>query len=378
MQILYFPVHEVLEYDDLKLFRSLGHSVFSLGKFGQPDHPVALRDAHDAHAAADHLHAFLQSRRLVNGVPALGRAFVDRFDLVVINHDSQLVAVNRAALAGKPVIWRTVGQARRSLERTAWKAGRNLFVARYSRREAMLPGMMPDDAVVYFGKEPDEYGPWSGADRRVLTFYNGTDRADAIPKAGEYAAIVEGFPADLYGRANDGLPTARGIAPPDLQRELFRRCGLYLYIHSELASYTLNFMEALMSGAPVLAPSARFVAARARDPNWHPLRYEIEELLAGGAGLIYDSVEQARELIGKVLDGTIDATAISAAGRRRALELFSNEAVRPHWAAALARAAAAPRFSDRARATSLGLRLTAGLRAFRAGRATLPPEVRPA
>jgi hypothetical protein len=186
-------------------------------------------------------------------------------------------------------------------------------------------------------------------------------RGDAIPSPQQYLDIVDGFEVRLFGVGNDGMPTSLGVASPADQLDMFRRCGVYLYVHSELACYTLNFVEALMSGAPILAPSAKFVATNARDPNWNPMRYEVEELLAGGAGLVYDSVADARRLLRAILQGEIATSAISAAARRRAIEIFSARTVGQDWAAVLAHSATAPPFDAARRPTAFGLHV-AGMR----------------
>ena len=295
----------------------------------------------------------------------LDRTFVDRFDTIIVNHDPRLIEANAQAFAGKPVMWRTLGQARRLSERMAWKAGRNLFVVRYSRREAVLPQFIPTDATIDFGKHEEDYEPWAGRGGPVLTFFNGIERGDAIPGPKDYLAIVDGFDAVLCGRGNDGLPMSKGVVTPDEQRDLFRTCGAYLYVHSQLGCYSLNFVEALMSGAPILAPSAKFVSGTigGRDPNWHPLRYEVDELLADGAGLVYDSVDEARALLRAVLGGEIDALALSSRARERAITIFSARTIGPQWAEVLARVMAAPRFGAARRATRLGLYVATAKRA---------------
>jgi hypothetical protein len=362
MNILYFPVHEVLEHDDLRLLTALGHRILSTGAFRSPDANGVLRKARPEFfsrelygALGRHPHA------IENGVPKLDRAFVDHFDAIIVNQEPLVLEANREAFAGKPVIWRTVGQARRVSERRAWKAGRNLFVVRCSKRESALPGFIPSTTAIYFGKCEEDFQLWDGRDAFTLTFFNRMARGDAIPSPQQYLDIVDGFEARLFGTGNEGIPMSKGIAPSDHQFELFRRCGAYLYVHSELACYTLNFVEAMMSGTPILAPTARFIAANARDSNWHPMRYEVEELLACGAGLVYDSITEARRLLRAILQGEIDTSAISAAARRRAVEMFSARKVGEDWAAALAHSAAAPTFDASRRATALGLHV-AGMR----------------
>jgi hypothetical protein len=366
MNILYFPVHEVLEFDDLRLLTGLGHAVFSTGPYGSPRPDTVLRSARAEFFSPEHHAAYGKSvHSITNGVVTLDPRFVDRFDTIIVNHDPRLIEANAPAFAGKPVIWRTLGQARRLSERMAWKAGRNLFVVRYSRREAALPQFIPTDATIYFGKYEEDFEPWAGRGGPVLTFFNGIERGDAIPAPKDYLAIVDGFDTVLCGRGNDGLPTAKGIVAPDAQRDLFRSCGVYLYVHSQLGCYSLNFVEALMSGTPILAPSAKFVSRTigGRDPNWHPLRYEVDELLADGAGLVYDSVEEARTLLRAVLRGEIDALAVSSRARERAIQIFSARIIRPQWAEVLARVIAAPRFGAVRHATRLGLYVATAKRA---------------
>ena len=63
MNILYFPVHEVLEFDDLRLLTGLGHAVFSTGAYGSPRPETVLRSARAEFFSPQH-HAAYEGARI--------------------------------------------------------------------------------------------------------------------------------------------------------------------------------------------------------------------------------------------------------------------------------------------------------------------------
>ncbi|MFN1208678.1 hypothetical protein ACKXGD_17190, partial [Enterococcus lactis] len=62
------------------------------------------------------------------------------------------------------------------------------------------------DALIPFYKDPDEYGPWNGAERHVISF------TQSLAQRGEYCGyelfadlLAACLPIRVYGRHNEGL-----------------------------------------------------------------------------------------------------------------------------------------------------------------------------
>jgi hypothetical protein len=152
-------------------------------------------------------------------------------------------------------------------------------------------------------------------------------RVARTPSIADYQQIVEGHAADLYGRGNTGISTARGEVDYPTQMELYRTCRAYAYMHSDGTPYTLNFIEAMMTGAPIVAPSATMVQA-ANLPNWWPERHEIPDILAD-TGFVYSSVAEARDILSHL--DQFDLASISSRSRARARDLFNAREKEGEW-----------------------------------------------
>ena len=329
-KILYVSVHEALEYDDLRILHAAGYDVFSVGAFSDPAAQGRLRSPEPYFARPDDFEAMRAGGvTTVDGKRRLSRSFVDRFDIVLVNHDPKVIIENRHALENVPVIRRTLGQTSLAHEQSLAPYKALFKTVRYSPREDR-PGFLPADAVIYFGKFPDQYQTYRGGDY-LLTFANDTTKRPLRPKATDYATIVADLPARLHGFGNETVANALGVCAPGEQAALYANCRAYVYVHSTNAAYTLNFMEALLTGCPVLAPSARFIDADRPNPRWAPQMYEIESLLSEGAGLIYDSVEEARDLLRGT--ATAEAGVLSQAARARALQYFDAGKIVAEWRA---------------------------------------------
>jgi hypothetical protein len=105
---------------------------------------------------------------------------------------------------------------------------------------------------------------------------------------------------------------------------LLRDSRAYLYTGTQPASYTLGFIEALMTGIPVVSIG----------PEWHrrmpysPLMFEAHEL----APLWSDRPSEAKRLLERLLAEPGYAQDISAEGRAIAVEVFGKAHVKAAWA----------------------------------------------
>jgi len=160
--------------------------------------------------------------------------------------------------------------------------------------------------LICIGKFPDQYADHTGRDY-LLTFMSKADRISARLLLVDYQAITRGFKAKLYGLASEGIKNWFGICPEAEQCGVCAVYRVYLYMHSLIACYTLNFMEAMLTGCPNIAPPARFASAGDQHWDWSEGMYAVEEFLQGGAGLTHDSVEEARRIIENVPDDDLAA-----------------------------------------------------------------------
>ena len=332
MKILYYSVHSVLEDDEIRMLKNLGHDVFPLGvNFGfnaaEPFRESIVFNERE-HALMDDFLRLGCTYRY--GQPyadetVLTPAFVALFDVVIVMHNLKFIERFWQALSQIPVIWRTIGQAIDEFEPLAANLkAKGMHIVRYSPVERKAHNYCGETALIRFGKNPDDYGSWTGQDRQILTFAHLL--MQRYPKEAQiYLETVAGLPSALGGAGNEALTGHIGLLTPQQQQNRYRESRAYFYCSGGDVPYTLNFVEALMSGLPLVA--FRF------DPP-HPY-HEIPALMDAAGGMVASSIDEARHFLGRLLDDEDFARTESARSRALAIEHFSFERINAAWSALL-------------------------------------------
>ena len=172
--------HAVLEYDDLRMFTRLGYDVFMPGGYADPRQPGPLRPAVPEAPYHPELVALVQEQREKHagesqdwpiidwGKCDLHPGIIDWADIIMVNcFPESWIAYQWQRIREKRVIWRTIGQSDPAKERLMRPLkAQGLEIVRYSpaERRAFEPlGIFAgEDAVIRFGKDPADYGPWTG------------------------------------------------------------------------------------------------------------------------------------------------------------------------------------------------------------------------
>ncbi len=325
MRLLYRSVHETLEYDELQLFLRLGYEVFSLGAYMQGGSGCRFRPPLDMGPSLPWLRA--QFDALGCAVTASGwhlsPEWIALFDAVIVMHDVGFVIQHWSALSSRPVVLRTIGQGIELVDQAAAPyRPQGLRIVRYSPVEMLSDYYLGADAVIRFVKDPADYGPWVGGDRRILTFTSNV--AERFPaEFARYSRVVAGMPTALGGYSTENLQGGLGLVSFDEQRALMRQCAAYLYCSGGAIPYTLAFLEAWISGIPVVVLDAGFQRNRF---------FEIPSLIQHGeTGFVFSEEEEARAMLMQLVDDPELAGRIGSAGRQRATELFGTDAIAPQW-----------------------------------------------
>ena len=343
-KLLYMSCHEILEFDEVSLFTELGLDVYSMGAYSNPIQDGISRPKISGAKTHPHLHTiYLQSSK-ENIHPDI----VDWADVVVMMHNSRVDVVdhpqpwlgstveNSAELTGnnweklkkKPVIWRSIGQSNRQVEESL-KPFRDdgLKVVRYSPKEATIPGYVGADAVIRFYKDPEEFQGWDGGELVVVTIAQSMRERGESLNFSAFLQATEPFERRLYGFGNEGTGLKGGqLSYRELKRAL-RRARVYFYTGTQPASYTLNFMEAMMTGIPVVALGKGFYKQFPEQDT-----YEVPEIISNGEnGFVSDDVEILRGYIKLLLEDHELAKRIGEAGRKTAIELFGKWCIKNQW-----------------------------------------------
>lgn len=335
MRILYYSVHASLEDDEVRLLKHLGNEVCCLGVNGPAGVAESYRRVISFSSAELELYRRFEElggQFKYNGdvtTHVIPDQFVELFDVVIVMHDLSFLDRFWTALSRRPVVWRTIGQNVPHFETIARPLrDRGLRIVRYSPLEERVPGYLGGEACIRFSKEPGVYRDWTGVTPSVLTFcghYRQRYRTDAE----DYSNVVAGLPAKLGGAGNEGMPEAIGMVSPEEQLALYQTSGCYLYASALDVPYTLNFIEAWMTGIPVVVHAPRYRRGE---------HFEIEQMITHGVdGFITRDVDATRAALQSLLADRALAGRIGKAGRRTAMSYFSPDACTSGWAAVLNR-----------------------------------------
>jgi hypothetical protein len=316
MRLLYISVHSSLQYDEVGLFQHLGFDVDVAGIDGEP-------------------WTWEPDRPPLGSSVSWDEASLSRYQIIGVVHDIEALArIWRARRKNQRVIWRTIGQCSSHHEYFVRKNCPGVEIVRYSPRERRIEGFAGESALIRFYKDSDEFCGWTGGDNSVMVVRNRFLKrgfADDVL----LSSALEDLPWKLYGVENDGHPKAVGAAPYASLIEAMRRTDVFFASHSVPASYTLNFIEALMTGAPVVAFGRNAVGARSGDEDLNALArrtYELDKIIVHGqTGFLVGSAEEAKAILKELLNNSRLRAEIGSAGRATAMKLFDKRKIEPQW-----------------------------------------------
>ena len=330
--------HAIEEYDQLKLLSEIGHDVFSIGGYIDPEHPhvrmrppLPLPTRAGLQASVDMLNTPDNLKAAQERIPD---AILEWADTIIYHHYLDRLYGQwdriRDWLRGdsnRRVIWRTVGQSVEGNEAAAQPfRSEGLEIVRYSPKERNIPNYAGEDALIRFYKDPDEYGGWTGSEPVVINITQHLRQRHPYTNYGFWHAATQGLNALPLGPGSEEIGGPGALSYEDMHAWL-RKARVYLYTGTQPASYTLGLIEAMMTGIPVVSIG----------PSWHrifpygPDLFEGHEITAAWA----DDPAQARDHLVALLDGQ-RPQAMSERQRERAIELFGKDKIKAEWAAYLA------------------------------------------
>lgn len=335
MKLLYLSCHSVCEYDEVLLLRGLGMRVFAAGAYLTPGTPASnslrppLPDAGCDPEDLDAYHRIGRPGR--DSREALTREFVDRFDAVLVMFQPGWITANWEVMRHKLVVWRTIGQSGPQIEAAMRPyRSRGLRIVRYSPAERNMMHYAGEDALIRFYKDPCEWRGWTGSRLAIVNF---TQSMPLRPEHCNYAAfldITRGLPVELYGPGNESAgPVSRGPLPTAEMQRVLRESRVAFYTGTRPASYTLSFIEAWMTGIPIVAIGRETFSGA--DPRIRDL-YEVPDLITSGvSGFVSDDRGELRAALERLLSDDEYAGALSHGGRNAAISHFGKDRVAELW-----------------------------------------------
>jgi hypothetical protein len=331
LKILCVSVHPVLEYDEIELFEELGHEVFTLGFFFHRTTAGNLRpplEESEWHRQCKREFTATGCERLTNNVQwSVTTEFCSLFDVIIVHHNYHFIVANWDRIRSKPVVWRTIGQELHWAEDAMRPyRERGVKIVRWSPEEKFIERYIGEDAVIRAAKNPADWGEWTGERDRILTFNNNFRARGSGMSFDFYHECMQGLPCDLYGLNNDDVPGWRGTADPNQQRALLCSHRLAFVTGTYPAPYTLGFIEAWMTGIPVVHVGRKRFTRGTRGA------YEIDQLITNGeSGFLVEEAEEARAIFNILLSDIDLCRHVSIKGRAAAIKNFGRQVAQVNW-----------------------------------------------
>jgi len=349
VNILLLASHAVAEYDDVRMFHDLGYGIFAPGGYENPaTSGEGIRPALPQVPYHADLAAACREQRERYGEPGpyidwakarLHPDVIEWADVIIVHHFPRPWVIEQwPNIAHKRVIWRTCGQSDPSLEWDMARLRPYLQVVRYSPAERRGFGdvFAGEDALIRFGKYPDDYGPWIGDHIAVGNVTQRmVERGDACGYR-FWQAATAGLPVAPAGPGSEAIGGIGELAYPAML-DYLRHLRAYLYTGTRPASYTLGLIEAMLSGVPVVS-----IGARAWGDEWGGADLfeaasssvrDMRSIVAEDA--CFDDPRDANRALRVLLEYPDKAANISRNQRARAVALFGIDTIGAQWKAFL-------------------------------------------
>jgi hypothetical protein len=327
MRLLYVSCHSILEYDEIRLFAELGIDVFSHGTYRNPskvDDPK--RPTLDIP-----YHKELADLIQTDDKEHIPQELIDWADVILFNGRNDWVHWNWQNMRGKDVIFRSIGQSTVTVENDLKPlVMQGLHIVRYSPRERTIPGYAGEDAMIRFYKDPEEFKGWTGLDLTVLNVTQDMIARDDHCNYQFFKAATEAFNRELIGKGSEAAGDwGKGIVSYEEMKYAMRNCRVYFYTGTYPTSYTLNFIEALMTGMPMVA-----LGPLMGNSPYHQEQqtYEVPDFATQTLGIcLVDDVASARTSLEILMRDSPGADVASKRNRALAIELFGKETIKKQW-----------------------------------------------
>lgn len=331
MKIHYISDHSILEYDEVQLLLDLGHEVFSNGAYIDPRGHITL--PRPPLKGGKFYHEYAELSRMYPRT-ALPKELIDPFDVIIVMHSPRVIVENWDNIKHKTVVWRTIGQSVTGIEDLLKKPREEgLKVIRYSPKERNLSNYIGEDALIRFCKDETEYWGWNGEEGGVVTFSQSLKGRRDFCHYDEIYPVIEKFSGKIYGPGNEDVGHYNGGSVPyKRQIEVMQNAGVMVYGGTWPASYTLSFIEALMTGLPIVAISKKL--AHIEKFEYFDF-YEVDEIMARIDGAVCDTIKDMNRHVDLFLNDSSYSFEMSARQRALALDMFSKTKIIKQWEAFL-------------------------------------------
>lgn len=262
MKILYLSCHVVLEYDELRILNDLGYDVTSIGGYINPKTPhVDTRPPLQIDSNKDRelkIHNLFETNRgkripLEKCSYTLTKEIVDDYDIIYVMHNLEWLDINWEIIKNKIVVLRTFLNLGDTELRIQNYIEKGLKVLRCSPMEREIENYAGEHGIIRFLKYESDFKPRNILHNKVITF------GQSVKQRGSWcgAELIEGLskelPLTIFGPANDEYKFWGGRLSYEDQLIQLATNSCYFFTGTFPAQYTLSFVEALMTGIPIVS-----------------------------------------------------------------------------------------------------------------------------
>jgi hypothetical protein len=335
MKILYVSCHSILEYDELRIFDSLGIEVFSLGTYLNPNEDwhaktrPKLKLNNWKYENYESYVKYFDHTKIPDCRLNISKEFADCFDIIYFHSWIDAVKINWENIKHKIIVLRSVGQIssqEENLLNPYIKHG-NVKIVRYSPLEK-VNNYNAEDVVIRYSKRNEEWGNWRGdikSPATVAQTFKTRNIATCYPFFLETSKIL---PCSLYGINNDGVEGHVKIDDClETLYDVYRKHAVYYSFGTKPAPYTLNFIEAWMTGIPIIA-----VGPKNGNYSYGDQQYEVPFLIEHGvSGFVSDDPAEFASIAKMLINDDKLSKTISENGRANAIKFFDDSNNKPLW-----------------------------------------------
>lgn len=336
MKILYLSCHVVLEFDELRILNQLGHDVTVIGGYIDPKNPhVNTRPSLDIESNKEREHKihklfeYNKNRGIAieNCSNTLTKEVVDDYDCIIIMHKMDWVEKNWEVIKNKIVILRTIGQNIQNNELSIKPyIAKGLKVLRYSPKERELNSYAGEHGLIRFLKYKSDFKDRILRKDCVITFGQNISERKNWCGSSIIEYVAKNVPFKLYGPGNELYQFNCGKISYDQQLEEYSTNSCYLYTGTFPAQYTLNFIEALFSGIPIVS-----IGKKLSQTLVEPYPFEVPFILDEINGFYFDDVANIVSKLEELMNDKVLNDQISKKQIDLATSLFSVEKNINQW-----------------------------------------------
>ena len=333
MNILYLTCHSVLEYDEVKLLGELGYNVLTNGAYKIPS--KVIKETGAGRPAITSIKEFPEMVKYLPtkwGGPDFEHWY-EKLDPKLVEWADVIMSMGLDKwftndIMHKKRVFRSIGQSYKPIEDALVPLRKlGVKVLRYSPYEDRLAGYCGSDGMIRFYKDADEFKGWTGEKKEVINMTQSMAQRGQGCGWNLFVGATNGLPRHLYGRGNKPeVPWITGEISYEEMLKVFRQGRVFLYTGTSPAQYTLAFMEAWMTGTPMVVAGNGLMGWEREVPSW------IEN---GVNGFVGHSVDDLNAYCQMLLEDDQLAKDISAKGRATACQLFDKDRIASEWKAFL-------------------------------------------